>query len=202
MPQAIPPVDTCFAENIVPRRVRWTREQCRAMRESGVLTGRYELIDGEIFDKMGQGPLHAYVIVRLMTWLVTLFGGDFVRIQLPIQVPEADNDTSEPEPDAAVLSRRAAEFLEQTPGVADVLLLVEVSDTTLVFDSKTKAALYARAGVEDYWVIDLNERRVLVHRQPGPHGYGEVIAYLADEQVASLSRPQATIPVSELLPPL
>src|SRR5690349_22185946 len=98
MPQTIAPVS--YTPEPAPTPIRWTRQQCRAMWECGILTGRYELIEGVIISKMGQNRLHAYVITRLTAWLLTLFGADFVQFQLPIRVPGKDSETSEPEPDA------------------------------------------------------------------------------------------------------
>src|SRR5678816_3338725 len=85
-----------------PRRKRWTRQECAKLVEFGLLRGRYELIDGEIIEKMGQGWLHSYVLVRLTTLLTALFGGDFLRGQLPMMVP---GETNEPEPDIAITTQ-------------------------------------------------------------------------------------------------
>lgn len=182
-------------------RIRWTRRQFHAMLEHEILTGRYELVEGEIIPKMGQGPKHAYVITRLTAWLFLLFGADFVRFQLPIRVPDQDSETSEPEPDAAVLDRPAVDFLDETPGAAHVLIVIEVADATLRFDRDTKALLYARAGLPEYWVVDIAGRQILVHRLPSPTGYAEITVYAADETVATLARPDAPVSVADLLPP-
>ena len=81
-------------------------------------------------------------------------------------------------------------------------LVVEVSDTTLRFDRTTKAALYARAGIREYWIVDITGRQVLVHRQPAAEGYAEIAAYTADESVAPLALPDEAVRVADLLPPL
>lgn len=198
MPQVIDPI--VYGPEPAPNPVRWKRQQCRSMVEQGILTGRYELIEGEILSKMGQKRAHALVIIRLTAWLVALFGADFVQFQLPIALLGPDNETSEPEPDAAVFSRPATDFLEETPDAGNVLLVIEVSDTTLGFDRNTKATLYARAGIPEYWVIDIAGRQVFVHRQPASIGYTEIIAYHAGEQVAPLARPDAPVGVSDILP--
>jgi Uma2 family endonuclease len=199
MPQTVEPI--AYAREPAPNPIRWTRRQCASMMEQGILTGRYELIEGEIVTKMGQGPHHAYVIIRLTAWLFALFGPDYARFQLPIRLPAPDGETSEPEPDAAVLIRPAADFVDETPEVAAVLLVVEVSDATLRFDRNTKAALYARVGIPEYWVIDIEGHQLFVHRQPAPAGYAEVAAYSGEEEVAPLARPDTPVRVSELLPP-
>ena len=197
MSQLIEPVS--YAPVPPPNPVRWTRQQCRAMMENGILTGRYELIEGEILSKMGQKRPHAYVITRLTAWLFILFGADFVQFQLPIQLPGPDNDTSEPEPDAAVLSRPASDF-QDTPEAAYVQLVIEVSDTTLTFDKSTKASLYARAGIPEYWIVDINSRQVLVYRHPSESGYDKPLTFSADAEVATLARPDSPVRISDLLP--
>jgi Uma2 family endonuclease len=200
MPQIIEPAP--YTPEPPPNPIRWTRQECQAMMEAGILVGRYELIEGAIIAKMGQRPLHAFVITRLTVWLFALFGAEFVRFQLPMRVPGQDSETSEPEPDAVGLNRPAADFLQQNPDAADTLLVVEVADTTLRFDLNTKAALYARADIGDYWVIDVEGRQIFVHRQPTPAGYGEIIAYSAEEEVAALAHPEAPVRVADLLPPI
>lgn len=185
----------------LPNRIRWTRRQCDAMRDAGILTGRYELIDGEIISKMGQKPPHAYVIRALLTWLTSLFGANHVQIQSTIDLSEVSPDYDEPEPDAAVTVQPYTHYTDRHPEANDLLLLVEVSDTTLRFDLNMKANLYALAGIREYWVVDVSGRRLLVHRQPAPEGYGEVLAYSAEEEAAPLARPDALVRVSTFLPP-
>ena len=113
----------------------------------------------------------------------------------------SDNETSEPEPDVAVLAQTATAYSERNPSPADLRLVVAASDTTLRFDLSTKAALYARAGIADYWVVDVTGRQIFVHRQPTANGYTEITAYTADEEIATLARPDAPVRVAALLPP-
>lgn len=198
MPQLLEPTTGILEP--APHPVRWTRAQSVAIRESGVLTGRYELIDGVIISKMGQNPAHATGITGLLQWLAEVYGLPFVRVQLAIGVGDADPDHNEPEPDLTVTRLPYKSFSDRHPGPEDLQLVVEVSDTTLRFDRTTKALLYARAGIEEYWILDLNNSRLLVHRQPASHGYHEVIAYGEDEMVATLTRPETATMVGNLLP--
>jgi Uma2 family endonuclease len=184
-----------------PNRKRWTRRECDFLRDNGLLTGRYELIDGEVFVKMGQKPPHSIAVVLIRNWLIAVFGAVFVLSQAPIDVAENDNDDNEPEPDAAVTAQPVTAYTEGHPGPADLLLVAEVSDTTLRFDRTTKAALYARAGICEYWVVDVVGRQVFVHRRPAAEGYADLVAYNADEEVATLARPDAPVRVADLLPP-
>jgi Uma2 family endonuclease len=198
MPQAVEPVRG--APEPAPNRVRWTRSQCEVIRDAGVLTGRYELIDGEIISKMGQKPPHAAVIGFLQRWLVRVFGVDFVRAQATIDIGDADPDHNEPEPDVVVMRLPMDDYYTRHPAPEDLLLVAEVSDTTLRFDRMKKAALYSLAGIQEYWVLDVNGRQIFVHRQPSPDGYLDITAYGAEESVATVARPEASIRVGDLLP--
>jgi Uma2 family endonuclease len=144
------------------------------MREAGILTGRYELIDGEIISKMGQKPPHAYVVHLVMSWLSKLFGSDYVRIQTTLDVSDTSPQYDEPEPDVCVASQPHRAFAARHPTPRDLVLLVEVSDTTLRFYLTTKALLYSAAGVEAYWVVDIIGRQLYAHRLPGPGGHTEI----------------------------
>ena len=200
MPQIAPPLPD--PPERFPNRMRWTKTQCRFLLESGVLMGRYELLDGEVIQKMSQNPPHAYVVRIMIAWLNALFGDLHVQCQLPISVAEADPEHNDPEPDAAVTVGPAADFALRHPGPADLRLVVEVADSTLRSDRLVKAALYARAGVSEYWILDIMGRQLLVHRQPGVSGYAEVVVYEAEEMAATLARPDVPVRVADLLPPI
>jgi|SRR5579871_4011794 len=199
MPQVVEPMPN--TREPAPNRIQWTCYQYHAMRDAGILVGRYELIEGEIISKMGQNRPHMIVIVLLSEWLRQLFGGAFVQPQGPIQTALSDADISEPEPDIAVTVQPATAYVENLPAPFDLVLVVEVSDTTLRFDRTAKAALYARAGIREYWVVDIIGRQVFVHRQPASEGYAEITAYGPDEMIATLARPNDAVRVAELLPP-
>jgi Uma2 family endonuclease len=199
MPEIVEPVPATGEP--APGRIRWTRRQCDAIRDAGVLTGRYELIDGEIISKMGQNPPHSVGSLLLREALTAIFGGLYVRVQTTIDVAEADPDHNEPEPDAAVTSQPGMAYAARHPGPADLLLVAEVSDTTLRFDRGAKALLYARAGIREYWALDVTGRALFVHRGPTPEGYADIARYGAGEVVSPLAKPGAQIRVAELLPP-
>src|SRR5205085_8284824 len=97
------------------------------------------------------------------------------------------------------LRRWSDEFRREQPKPQDVALLVEIADTTLRFDLTTKADLYARAGIEDYWVLDLNGRRMIVHRSPQSGKYRSVTAYSENEHVVPLAPPSTQVLVSDVL---
>src|SRR5262249_40400221 len=149
-----------------PNRKIFTRADCEKMVATGTLVGRYELIDGEIISKMGQKTPHAFVVMTVMNWLSGLFGSLRVRCQGPIEVAFEDREINEPEPDFAVLREPASAYLEKHPGPGDILLIIEASDTSLRFDLEVKSSLYARAGIPEYWVLDIGGRRLISHRAP------------------------------------
>lgn len=192
--------DTLIAPELdpFPDRRRWTREECARLEEVGFLTGRYELIDGEILPKMPQDPPHATAIVLVLQWILTLFSPAQVRGQLPVAIPGAAS-INDPLPDVAVTTEVATAYAARHPGPADLLLLVEVASTTLRFDLTTKALLYARAGVGEYWVVDVAGRQLHVHRAPSASGYGDVVVFAAHEEAATLARPDAPVRVADLL---
>lgn len=126
------------------------------------------------------------------------FAGVLRALQDPtIDLRAGDETTNAPEPDVVLLSRTIREITGR-PGPADLLLVAEVSGATLAFDLTVKAGLYARAGIAEYWVVDLEGRRVIVHRQPADGRYVEVIAYAEDEMIATLGAPDVTVRVGDL----
>jgi Uma2 family endonuclease len=180
------------------RRKRFTRSEVDRMQELGIFDGqRCELIEGELIDKMGQNPPHAYAIQRLFAWLIGLFGPNRLRIQSPVEVKSGDSDWSLPEPDVAVLAEASGEYGKRHPRGEELLLLVEVADTSLRQDLITKRDLYARASVSEYWVLDVQSRRLIVHRNPGNGEYRDTAIFNEDDPASCAGH---TIAVREFLP--
>ena len=198
-PQAIETVPEAIEHE--PRRKRFTRFECDDLRDCGQLIGRYELIEGDILDKRGQKPAHAYCIRVLMRCMIQLFGESRVLSQLPIRVAIADDRYNEPEPDVAVTANPDSAFTFAHPEPRDILLVAEVSDTSQQFDLGVKAALYARAEIREYWVIDLRARQVVTHRDPQSGVYRSIQAYNSEERVSTLAMPESFVQVNDLLPP-
>jgi len=184
-----------------PPRKKWTRQECLALDATGLFDQQHlELIEGELIVKMGNKRPHVNSLVRLQEWLIVVFGWGVVIPEGPIDVAPEDNPTNEPEPDIVVLKRDISNFTKCNPTPADLHLVVEIADTTLAFDRRTKAPLYARAGISDYWVLDVNRRQLLVHREPTRGGYASVQVYNEAESVSPLAAPQREFKVSDALP--
>ena len=157
-----------LAPTDLPRRHRLTVSDYYRMAEVGILApdARVELIEGDIIDMAPPGSLHAATVHRLTKILVRSVGESAsVLAQNPVRL----SDLSEPQPDLALLRPRDDFYSQQHPGPADVLLVVEIADTSLRFDRDTKASLYAVHGIREMWLVDLRGRRLVRHRAP-QHG--------------------------------
>jgi Uma2 family endonuclease len=188
-----------IADETLPRK-KFTRAEVERLTADGFFEGqRYELIGGDLIDKMGQKPPHAVAIQNLFDVLFLIFGVGFIRGQSSLDVSDADRERNEPEPDIVVTERAKAHYLDHHPRGEECILVAEVSDTTLRSDLTHKAALYARAGVREYWVLDLKGRRLVVHRHPYNGIYNSVQFFNASECVALEGRSE-TICVADLLP--
>lgn len=174
----------------VPRRKRWTREECAPLEAAGMFEiERLELVDGELISKMGKNRPHVNAGMVMLFWLVEVFGKQFVNVEAPIDVSPQDNPSNEPVPDLIVLSRDWSTIVSGNAQPKDVRLVVEISDSTLAFDLSVKAGLYARAGIAEYWVLDVTGHRLICHRAPTAGRYSSVIAYSKDESLEPLSAP-------------
>jgi len=185
-----------------PPRKRWTRQECAAFEASGLWDQQQlELVDGELINKMGKNRPHSNALAALHEWLRQVFGAEYVSQEVPIDVAPEDNPTNEPQPDLIVLTRPYWDFLETNPQPSDLRLVVEISHSTLGFDLTQKAGLYARAGIVEYWVLDVDARRIVVHRDPQNGLYRSVKVYNARESVAPLASPAREFQVGDAFPP-
>jgi Uma2 family endonuclease len=183
-----------------PFRIVWTRDDCENLERDGYLDlGKYELIEGSIIPKMPQKRPHINTVIAVQYALIPLFGERQVQSQGTIDILPEDNPTSEPEPDVTVLKSPATDFSTNNPRPSDIHLVVEISDSTLRFDLGTKANLYARAEIVEYWVIDVNTRQLHVHRDPMGGTYQSVTVLGEQDNVILLAKPNDSIPVRELL---
>jgi Uma2 family endonuclease len=193
---AVPPDQAAQA---LPRK-RFSREEVDEMLQAGLFAGeRYELIDGDLIDKMGQNPPHGAAIVKIQKWLATFVDIGRIRIQLSMEAAREDRKWTIPEPDLAVVAEEKADYEQRHPRGDEMLLVIEVSDTTVKFDLTRKAVLYARAGVPEYWVLNLPRRQLVVHRQPDGVEYRSIRIH-SEEETVSMEGLDRTVKVGELLP--
>ncbi len=187
-------------ESVQPQRV--TVAEFHQQWEEGGFEGRKAmLLDGEVIEMPNPGPPHDQALGLADYCLKAVFtAGYWVRIQQPLLL----SLWTDPVPDLAVVagSPRKNKALPKT-----ALLVVELSDSTLSIDTGIKAALYAAASIADYWVVDLNARSLIVHRNPqvdsdSPRksAYAEVVVYTETESVSPLAMPNVSISVAEFLP--
>jgi len=187
-----------------PPRKRWTRTECERAEAAGVFDQQHlELIEGELIVKMPKNRPHAGAASLLMAWLTLTFGGRRVGVEAPLDVSPEDNPTNQPVPDLFVAKQEyatSARFWSSTPQPADLDLVIEIADTSLAFDLTTKAALYSRAAIAEYWVLDVLSHRLIVHRDPVDGRYESVLSYSEDEEVAPLAAPNAPFAVKTAFP--
>jgi Uma2 family endonuclease len=186
------------AATLLPPRKRFTRSEVEQMLEAGLFAGqRFELIDGDLIDKTGQNPPHSQALRLVHAWLVKIFGVERVQVQQPIEAAAAERERGLPEPDFSVLAEFKGDYGKRHPRGDELLLAIEVADTTVRYDATLKSDMYARAGVPEYWVLDIVGRRIIAHRTPMEGKY-EQIDSVPDKGAVSAGGMQ--IPVSELLP--
>jgi hypothetical protein len=187
-----------------PPRKRWNRAECERLEALGIFgQQRVELIEGELIDKMGKNRPHVKTAALLTAWLIHVFGGLRVNAEAPIDVAPEDNPTNQPVPDLIVLSREYSDspgYSSATPQPQDLEVVIEIADTSLGFDLTVKAALYARAAIVEYWVLDVPGRRLIVHRDPQNGQYGSVTAYNEQEGIAPLGAADSTFQVRDVFP--
>lgn len=170
------------------------------MSESGILTedDRVELIEGEILDMRPIGAAHASLVLRLTRMLIRLVGDSAsVAVQNPIDV----DVHSQPQPDVALLQPRADDYASRLPRPSDVLLVLEVADSALVYDREVKLPLYGRAGIPEAWLIDVSGPGGMeIHRRPTSRGYRERVRPESGEMIAVPGVPGVSVAVADLLP--
>ena len=182
----------------IERRL-FTIDDCDKMGEAGILLPdeRVELINGELFVVKPTGPRHGAAVDGTIHAFVRLVGDQaIVRVQGCVVL----HQMAAPLPDIALLASREDRYVSKNPGPDDILLLVEVSDSTLAFDSIVKLQLYAITGIREYWIADLRNDRLLVHLEPNGDVYATVKELHRGDSVAPASLPDCRIPVDLLLP--
>lgn len=172
-------------------------EDYHKLGEVGILSedSRVELIEGDLIEMAPIGGPHMGVVNRLNRLLVLAVGNlGVVSVQNPVRLPPH----SEPQPDFAILKPRAGDAASAVPGVEDVLLLIEVADTTLAYDRGTKLTLYAKSGIAESWIVNLQSKCIEVYREPTPDGYKKRADVQRQGHVAPLALPAGSVAVADV----
>ncbi len=187
------------ANGMWPRPRLFTVDEYDRLAKAGIFCAdeRVELLDGVIFEMSPINPPHAACLRRLNETLVQAVGArGIVDGQDPVVLPPA----SKPQPDLAVLKRRADYYATAHPQPEDILLLIEISDTTYSFDRNRKIPRYAAAGIREAWQFDLKRDRVLVYRYPQDGRYTEMTEHHRGDTLSLLAFPDLVLRVADLLP--
>ena len=183
-----------------PTRRRFTVVEYYAMAEAGILAPdeRVELLDGDVIRMAAVLDWHAFVVDWLNENLMLPLQG---RAQVRIQNPTRLNDYSEPEPDVMLLRRRDDFYRSGHPAPADVLLLIEVSDSSLSFDRGQKLTRYAAAGIPEAWIVNRPDRRIESYADPTGDAYATVRYYEPGESISPQAFPDVVLQVDQIIPP-
>ncbi len=181
----------------------WSSDEFEKLIDLGVFgpEEKLELIGGELIPKMTQnGPHSTGVTAATIVAFALGLQRVLVRVQLPLRLSESDR----PEPDVALVEGVLSDFAVNHPTTA--LLVIEISDTTLAADRTTKASMYARAGIEDYWIVNINENLLEVQRAPVDDAgatfgasYSSVQTLSVGQSIAPLCAPERLVQVADLL---
>ena len=178
----------------------WTVEEYHQMAKAGIFhpEERVELIAGQIIRMSAKGTAHTAAVRRTAKVLRhLLFNQAEVYTQDPIQL----NDFSEPEPDIAVVRIDPLDYADHHPTPSDVYLIIEVADSSFKYDRETKGKAYAQSGIVDYWVLDVNNRKLHVFREPTQEGYQSEVIFSEDASVSPLQFSELEIALQDILPP-
>ena len=184
----------------IPAPRKFTVAEYYRLGEAGILQDdeRVELINGEILLMAPIGDLHAGRVDRWTNYFGERARGRFiVRVQNPVQVGEGQS----PQPDLVLLRPRPDFYEGSRPGPGDVLLIVEVSDSSLPYDRNVKAPLYASHNLPETWLMNLVDDCIERFTQPGPGGYERHSVHRRGERISPEALPELEILVDDLLPP-
>ena len=178
-------------------RRKFTVQQYHQMCESGILTedDRVELIRGEIIEMSPIGTKHAACVKCLNKLLYRKLGD---RVLIAIQDPIVLNNKSEPQPDVALLQPRDDFYETAHPQPQDIFLLIEVADSTVMYDREEKIPLYAEANIREVWLVDINAQIVEVYQQPTGAGYQIIQKFTPGENLSIAAFPDIKITVNQI----
>jgi Uma2 family endonuclease len=179
-------------------RKRFTTHEYEQIIAAGVIgeDDRVELLEGEIVEMSPIGPSHSSCVVRLTRLLYKLDMPDvLIRVQDPVHIGEY----SKPQPDISIVQQRDDLYSQGHPEPEDILLLIEVAESSLTYDRQLKLPIYARAGIPEVWLVALLPQTVERFRAPAEGGYGEVTLFRRGETVSALNLPHLSLSVDSIL---
>lgn len=178
----------------------WTVDEYHRMALTGILDSseRVELLEGKVIWKSAKGTTYCSAVGRTDYLFKEALKN---RAWVSIQDPVALSNNSEPEPDIAVVKIDPLRYADHHPTPEEVYLIIEVADSSLKFDCDTKGKTYAKAGIADYWVLDVIDRELYVYRQPTPEGYKSKTVLSEDKTISPLQFPDLVVSVCDMLPP-
>lgn len=157
---------------------------------------RVELLEGQIIDMMPIGPFHSGVVNRLSRYFNSICNGRWlVTTQNPVRLERY----SELQPDVVLVSPAADDYILRHPTPEDVLLLVEVADSSVEYDEGAKLAAYGKAGIAEYWVVNLQEQQVQIYRDPHYTGYARTVVLKPGEIASPAAFPDVQVDIAALL---
>jgi Uma2 family endonuclease len=175
-----------------------TVQEYHRMAEVGIFhpQERLELIAGQIIQMSPKGTAHESAITRTERLFRKRLGEQvLLRLQSPVQL----DDYSEPEPDIAVVKPNPLDYDDHHPSPSEVFLIIEIADSSLKYDREVKALAYAKSGIAEYWILDVNGRKLHVYRLPSSEGYHSETILLEDVTISPLAFPECKITVREML---
>lgn len=179
----------------------WTVEEYHQMTEAGIFhpEERVELISGQIIKMSAKGTAHTSAIRRTARILRNCLENQAdVYTQDPIKL----DNSSEPEPDIAVVKIDPLDYADHHPTPSQVYLIIEVADSSLKYDREIKSKLYAQSGIADYWVLDVIDRKLHMFREPSPEGYQSEVVLSQEASISPLQFPRLVIALQDILPPI
>lgn len=184
-------------QNKLAHKFLLTTQQYHLMHEAGVFQegDRLELINGEITTMSPIGRKHAVCVTRLQEVFIRRLLG---KVQVWSQNPILLDNCSEPQPDLAILKRREDFYADGLPTPDDILLIIEVADSSIDYDRDIKAPLYATAGISEMWLLDVNKKAIEGYSQPSANGYKLIRRYDENDTLSMLAFPDVTFNWNEL----
>ncbi|MEG4997291.1 Uma2 family endonuclease [Microcoleus sp. B4-D4] len=180
---------------------KWTVKEYQKLGEIGFFhpEERVELISGNILKMSAKGTAHTSATRRTATLLRDILEN---LAAVYTQDPIALDDNSEPEPDIAVVRIDPLDYATHHPTPSEVYLIIEVADSSLAYDREIKAKIYARSGITDYWILNVNDRQLHVFREPTEDGYQSEIILGESASISPLQFPAFNIAIQQMLPPI